>query len=72
MIAVSTPIDADTLRIRHEYLAMPGMCLAVQQTARLLGVSQNHAAEMLHLLEEEGFLIHTPDGRYRRAQPLMA
>ena len=72
MIAVSTPIDADTLRIRHEYLAMPGMCLAVQQTARLLGVSQNHAAGMLHLLEEEGFLIHTPDGRYRRAQPLMA
>ena len=72
MIAVSTPIDADTLRIRHEYLAMPGMCLAVPQTARLLGVSQHHAAEMLRLLEEEGFLIHTPDDRYRRAQPLMA
>jgi hypothetical protein len=72
MIAVSTPIDADTLRIRHEFLAMPGMWLAVPQAARLLGVSLNHAAEMLDVLEEEGFLIHTPDGHYRRAQPLMA
>jgi hypothetical protein len=72
MIAVSAPIDADTLRIRHEFLAMPGMRLAVPQAARLLGVSLHHAAEMLDLLEAEGFLIHTPDGQYRRAQPLMA
>jgi hypothetical protein len=72
MIAVSTPIDADTLRIRHEFLTMPGMCLAIPQAARLLGVSLNHAAEMLDVLEEEGFLIHTPDGHYRRAQPLLA
>jgi DNA-binding IclR family transcriptional regulator len=72
MIAISTPIDADTLRIRHEFLVMPGMCLAVPQVARLFGVSLSHAARMLDLLEEEGFLIHTPDGQYRRAQPLMA
>ena len=72
MIAVSTPIDADTLRIRHEFLAMPGMRLAVPQAARLLGVSLHHAAKMLDVLEEEGFLIQAPDGRYRRAQPLMA
>ena len=72
MIAVSTPIDAETLRIRHEFLTMPGMRLAVPQAARLLGVSLSHAAEMLDVLEEEGFLIHTPDGQYRRAQPLMA
>jgi hypothetical protein len=72
MIAVSAPIDADTLRIRHEFLAMPGMRLAVPQVARLLAVSLNHAAEMLAVLEEEGFLIHTPDGQYRRAQPSMA
>jgi hypothetical protein len=72
MIAVSAPIDADTLRIRHEFLAMPGMCLPVPQAARLLGVSLNHAAEMLDVLEEEGFLIRTPDGQYRRALPLMA
>ena len=72
MIAVSTPIDADTLRIRHEFLAMRGVRLTAPQTARLLGVSLNHAAEMLDVLEEEGFLIRTPDGQYRRAQPSMA
>lgn len=72
MIALSKPIDADTLRIRHEFLAMPGMRLAVPQAARLLGVSPAHAAEMLHVLEEEGFLVHAPDGQYRRAEPSIA
>jgi hypothetical protein len=72
MIVVSTPLDADTLRIRHEFLAMPGLCLAVPQAARLLGVSSSHAAEMLAVLEEEDFLVHTPDGQYRRAEPLLA
>jgi len=67
MIVRSKPIDADTLRIRHEFLEMPGMCLAVPQAARLLGVSWAHAAEMLGVLEEEGFLVHAPDGQYRRA-----
>lgn len=72
MIAAAAPIDADTLRIRHEFLAMPGMRLAVPQAARLLGVSLHHAAQMLDVLEQEGFLIHTLDGQYRRAQPSMA
>jgi hypothetical protein len=72
MFAVAAPIDADTLRMRHEFLAMPGMCLAVPQAARLLGISLSHAADMLDVMEQEGFLIHTADGQYRRAQPLLA
>ena len=72
MVAVAEPIDADTLRIRHEFLAMPGMCLAVPEAAHLLGVSLSHAADMLEVMEQEGFLIHTADGQYRRAEPLLA
>ena len=72
MMTVSLPTDADALRIRHEFVALPGMCLAVPQAARLLGVSSDHAADMLEALEEEGFLIHTADGQYRRAEPLPA
>ena len=72
MIVPSNPIDADTLRIRHEFLAMPGMCLAIPQAARLLGVSPAHAAEMLHVLEDEGFLVQAPDGQYRRAEAWIA
>ena len=72
MMTVSLPIDADAVRIRHEFVALPGMCLAVRQAARLLGVSSDRATDMLDALEDEGFLIHTADGQYRRAEPLMA
>jgi DNA-binding IclR family transcriptional regulator len=51
---------------------MPGMCLAIPQAARLLGVSPAHAAEMLHVLEDEGFLVQAPDGQYRRAEAWIA
>jgi hypothetical protein len=72
MMAAASPSDADTVRIRHEFLALPGMCFTIPQAARLLGVSLGHAGEMLETLEQEGFLIRMPDGMYRRAQPLMA
>ena len=71
MTPVATPIDADNLRIRHEFLAMPGMCLSVPQAARLLGVSVSHAAAMLAVMEQEGFLIYTADSQYRRAHHLL-
>ena len=68
MIALAKAIDADTLRIRHEFLEMPGLVLTVAQTARLYALSQAHAKALLDELEGEGFLMHRHDA-YRRAMP---
>jgi len=58
--------------VRHEFLAAPALCLTVAQTARLLGIRVDHAAAILTLLEEEGGLIRTLAGLYRRSEPLAA
>ena len=61
------PIERDTLRLRSEFLEMPGLIVTVPQAARMFGVRLDHAAEMLNLLEREGFLTHNAVGAYRRA-----
>jgi len=72
MITIAEPIEADALRIRHEFLELPGLQLTIVQAARLLGVSPAHASAMLEELEREGFLSGTANGVYRLAQPLLA
>jgi predicted transcriptional regulator of viral defense system len=72
MTTVTMAVDADLQRLRSEFLAMPGLCLTVQQTARLLGVRVDGSAVVLSTLEDEGFLIRLPGGTYRRAFPSMA
>ena len=67
MIALSEPTDRDTLRLRSEFLSMPGLSVTVHQTARLVGVRLEHARDMLDLLERERFLVRDADGMYRRA-----
>jgi len=69
MVAFAEAIDADTLRIRHEFLDMPGLVLTVPQTAKLYALSASHARAMLDALEADGFLVHGPNGVYRRAMP---
>lgn len=69
MIAIADAIDADVLRIRHEFLEMPGLVLTVAQTARLYAVSTAHAKTLLETLEAEGFLVSGPNGAYRRSTP---
>ena len=69
MIAIADAIDADVLRIRHEFLDMPGLVLTVAQTARLYELSTAHAKALLDTLEAEGFLNSFPDGAYRRSAP---
>ena len=69
MIALAGAIDADVLRIRHEFLEMPGLVLTVAQTARLYALSTTHAKALLEALESEGFLAGGPNGTYRRATP---
>ncbi len=72
MITIAKPIEADVLRIRHEFLEMSGLRLTVSQTACLVGVSLAHATVMLDALVDEEFLMRTTDGAYWRAPPLLA
>ena len=60
------PIDRDMLRLRNEFLEMPGLCVTVSQAARLSGVRTDHAADMLEALVREGFLFRDGDRTYRR------
>jgi len=67
MISVAAPIEADVLRLRHEFLSMPTLSLTVPQVARLLGVRTEYAAELLHALTQERLLTRADSGAYRRS-----
>jgi hypothetical protein len=67
MIAIAEPIDADALRIRHEFLTMPDLRVSVEWCATLLNVPPRHALQILESLTKDGFLAHAPDGQYIRA-----
>jgi hypothetical protein len=67
MIVTAEPIDLDALRIRNEFLAMPGLTINVPQVARMLGLRSEHAAAILETLANERFLTQTANGVYRRA-----
>ena len=66
MITLAEPIDLDTLRIRHEDLAVSDLRLSADTVAALLNVSQRHAMVALEALVTERFLVRLPDGRYTR------
>ena len=69
MIAFADAIDADVLRIRHEFLDTPGLVLTVAQAARLYGLSAAHARVLLDALQRDGFLARGSCGSYRRSHP---
>jgi len=69
MISIADAIDADALRVRHEFLDMPGLVLTVAQTAKLYALSNSHARALLDSLVAEGFLIGDAGSRYRRPVP---
>ena len=62
----AVPIDRDSLRLRNEFLELPGLSVTVPQAARLFGVRLERAALMLEQLEHEGFLHRDTHGTYRR------
>ena len=66
----ATPPELEALR--SEFLSYPGMCLTVEQVARLLDVPPDEAAGLLAVLESEGLLFHWTTGGYRRAAPLLS
>ena len=51
-------------RIRNEFLEMPGLCLTLEQAARLWNLDPDTSQLALHMLQEEGFLTRTADGRF--------
>ena len=67
MIVAAAPTDLDSLRVRNEFLDMPGLNLSVPQVARLLGLRSEHAAAILETLVSEQFLTRAPAGSYQRA-----
>ncbi len=69
MITIADPIEADALRIRHEFLQTPDLELTVPQVAALLGVSMVHASDLLRTLEREGFLKSRVESRESIIEP---
>lgn len=67
MIVAANPTELDALRLRNEFLEMPGLTISVPQVARLLGLRSEHAAAILETLASERFLTQTPTGSYQRA-----
>jgi DNA-binding GntR family transcriptional regulator len=64
-------MERDVLRLREEFMCLPGLCLSARQVARLLAVDLEGAEEVLLRLEAEGLVTRTTLG-YRRPMPLMA
>ena len=67
MIVAAAPTDLDSLRLRNEFLEIPGLRISVSQVARLLGLRSEHAAAILETLVSEQFLTQAPAGSYQRA-----
>ena len=53
-------------RVRGEFAEMRGFSPTVEQAARLFALTTEDCGRILRTLVQEGFLLCTPDGRYRR------
>jgi hypothetical protein len=54
------------VRIRAEYLEMPGLRLTLEQVRRLCGIEQALCRTLLDALVDEKFLCVKSDGAYAR------
>ncbi len=61
-----SPSSLSLVRIRAEYLEMPGLALSLPQAARLWGVNSVVVEPLLRTLVESGFLWKTDAGQYIR------
>jgi hypothetical protein len=53
-------------RVRSEFAEMQGFSPTIEQAARLFALPLDDCGRVLRTLVQEGFLLCTPDGRYRR------
>lgn len=67
MISVADAVDADALRLRHEFLTLPTLNTSPEACAQLLNLSRRHATQILDSLVSEGFLARIADGQYARS-----
>lgn len=58
--------ERELIRIRGEFLEMPGLCLTQRQAQRLWGLPCGQCEALLAVLLEEQFLAQTADGRFLR------
>jgi hypothetical protein len=72
VLAGSDAVHDDLNTLWAEFLSFPGMCLSVEQVARLLDLRLDEATQALSALEGEGLLFRSGNGSYRRALPLFA
>jgi DNA-binding IclR family transcriptional regulator len=56
----------DLLKLRKEFVAMPGLCLTATQAARLLSIREPEAKTLLDELVHEGLVVRDDEGLYRR------
>ncbi len=56
-------LETDLVSLRSEFLSYRGMCLTVEQVARLLGVRRDEAMWALSVLKDEGLLIRSANGK---------
>jgi hypothetical protein len=62
--------QATVTRVRSEFEEMPCLRVTAAQARVLFGLSGDASERILQRLEDEGFLIHTPDGQYVRRNTL--
>jgi hybrid cluster-associated redox disulfide protein len=64
--------DSDLVRIRREYLEMPGLVLTLPQVARLWGFSVRRSEALLSVLVADGFLVRDETRAFRRRRGHLA
>jgi len=62
--AAMSPLDSLILRIRGEYVEMPGLCLTFAQACRLWQVDATTCQSVLDTLLSETFLARRQDGSF--------
>ena len=66
MVLVAASIERDRLRLRDEFMALPGLALTPKQVARLLSVREPQARNLLDQLTDERFLERSATDIYCR------
>jgi hypothetical protein len=56
------------LRVKREFIEMPGLRLTAAQARRLWALDAPVCVELLDELIEEGFLVRTADGAFARLE----
>jgi len=67
-VGVARPDEDLLVRMKNEFLEMPGLKLTCRQAQRLFGLDPETCSRLLGRLVELRFLLKRPDGTYLLAQ----